>query len=204
MKHILYLILLLIGLPAAAQPGDATKVLERTEEAFRKAGGLRATFTVKADGALLSTGTICLKGEKFVLETEGSKTWFDGHTQWTYLSSADEVNVSEPTPEELQSINPYAWLTLYQRGYRPTLESNASDARYYIVLLTALKRQDPPSITLYISRQTLLPTRIYLKQQGGGILEISIDACQTGRSYADSFFTFDRSAYPTAEVIDLR
>ena len=59
-----------------------------------------------------------MKGDKFLLETEGVTTWFDGRTQWSYLASSDEVNVSEPTLEELQSINPYSWLSLYKQDYK--------------------------------------------------------------------------------------
>jgi hypothetical protein len=33
---------------------------------------------------------------------------------------------------------------------------------------------------------------------------ILIDSYQTGQSYPDSFFVFDKKAYPTAEVIDMR
>lgn len=34
--------------------------------------------------------------------------------------------------------------------------------------------------------------------------EITVTAYQIGLDYADHVFTFDRKAYPTAEVIDLR
>ncbi|MFR9260330.1 MAG: LolA-like putative outer membrane lipoprotein chaperone [Bacteroides cellulosilyticus] len=72
--------------------------MDRTATAFRQAGGIQADFTVQtyAKGVLQgsSVGTIRLKGEKFLLDADGVKTWFDGRTQWSYLTNSDEVNVS--------------------------------------------------------------------------------------------------------------
>ncbi len=85
-------------------------------DAFRKEIGIKLTISVRAPEGN-SNGSICLKDDKFLLETEGMTTWFDGRTQWSYLASSDEVNVSEPTPEELQGINPYAWLSLYKKDF---------------------------------------------------------------------------------------
>ena len=111
MKNLLFVYICLFGLalPLSAQKLDAQDILDRTATAFRQAGGIQADFTVQtyAKGALQgsSVGTIRLKGEKFLLDADGVKTWFDGRTQWSYLTNSDEVNVSEPTPEELQKEN---------------------------------------------------------------------------------------------------
>ena len=102
-KLLLGVLLLLFAVPMSAQQPDAKNILERTAEAFRKAGGVKLAFTVNEQQGSYA-GVLYLEGEKFVVETEGMKTWFDGHTQWSYVASADEVNVSEPTQEELQTV----------------------------------------------------------------------------------------------------
>ena len=67
-KILLYIIgVLACALPAVAQQPDARTILDRTAEAFRKSGGVRMTFTVRASGGT-STGTIRLKGDRFLLE----------------------------------------------------------------------------------------------------------------------------------------
>lgn len=122
-KYIFSVLIALLSLPVIAQQqqSQAKVILDKTAEAFRKAGGVKADFTVKAvanglvEGA--ENGTIQLKGEKFVLKTSDIITWFDGKTQWSYVTKNDEVNVSNPTQEELQQINPYTFLYMYQKGF---------------------------------------------------------------------------------------
>lgn len=198
--------MLLFALPVRAQQLGAEDILERTSEAFKKAGGVKATFTVQtSEGS--TAGTLRLKGKKFLLEADGVNTWFDGHTQWSYLASSDEVNVSEPTPEELQSINPYALLSLHEHGYKLALgkADNPQLNSFYKLVLTATKRnQDLQSITLYITKDTFRPSRISMVQRGGETALIVINSYQTGEAYPDNLFVFDKKAYPTAEMIDLR
>ena len=192
--------------PMAAQSSDAAEILERVEAGFRKAGGVRAEFAMQESSGK-SEGIIELEGEKFVLHAGGTTTWFDGRTQWTCLPSGEEVNVSEPTAEELQSLNPYAWLSLYRNGYRAQFYRHASSAdaaRYYCVLLTAAHDStELQSLIIYVQKNTYRPARIVL-QQGGEEVEITIMAYQDGLSWADNHFSFDVSKHPGIELIDMR
>ncbi len=185
-----------------AQQTDAKDIMRQVEASFHKGGGIRVKFTMQA-----SSGTIELKGEKFVLHAGGMTTWFDGHTQWSFLASANEVNISEPTQEELQALNPYAWLSLYRNGYCAQLfqQVHADNAsRYYGVLLTAPGGgKESLSIELYIQKSTYRPARVILQQSGEDV-EIVINSYEEGLSWEDSYFVFDAAKYPGVEVIDLR
>ena len=196
-----------LALPAWTQQMDAKDVLDSTAELFRKAGGVKIAFSVHAPEGT-SKGIIRLKDDKFLLETEGVTTWFDGHTQWSYLSSSDEVNVSEPTPEELQSINPYAWLSLYNKDYRLKLgkiEGSQNDAMYKIVMTATKRSQEIQCLIVYVEKKTLRPLKISMVRRGSkDAVVVSINAYETGQTYPDRLFVFDKKAYPTAEVIDLR
>ena len=212
-KYIFSVLIALLSLPVIAQQQSQAKViLDKTAEAFRKAGGVKADFTVKAvtnglvEGA--ENGTIQLKGEKFVLKTSDIITWFDGKTQWSYMVRNDEVNVSTPTQEELQQINPYTFLYMYQKGFSyklGTVKTFQGKAVWEVVLTANDKKQELESITLYVTKNAYEPVCIQLQQRGQKTRnEITVTAYQTGLDYADDVFTFDRKAYPTAEVIDLR
>lgn len=213
MNKILLISLCLLGclLPVSAQQLDARGIMDKTADAFRKAGGVEAEFTVQTysrgvnEGS--SQGIICMKGEKFVLDAEGVKTWFDGRTQWSYLKNSDEVNVSEPTQVELQSINPYALLSIYKQGY--FIEFGEKDtyngrSAYEVVLLADNKRTDLQNVILYIAKDNLQPMGFSLTERGGSSVEVHIKSYKTGRKFDDAVFAFNKKAYPTAEVIDLR
>ena len=207
-KSLLFILgMLCLALPMVAQEPDAKDILDRTADAFHREGGVKIGFSVRAPEGN-SNGTICLKGDKFLLETEGMKTWFDGRTQWSYLASSDEINVSEPTPEELQSINPYSWLSLYNQDYKLKVAKigNASDNTTYKVVMTATKRsQDIQCLILYIEKGSFRPLRLSMVQRGSkDAVVVFINSYQTGKSYDDSLFVFDKRAFPTAEIIDLR
>lgn len=213
MKNILLACICLFGLalPLMAQQLDAVGILDRTSDAFRKVGGVQVGFTVQTymKGTLQDTsaGSIRLKGEKFVLDAEGVKTWFDGRTQWSYLVNSDEVNVSEPTYEELQSINPYALLSVYKHGYQVKFgKSNTYNGKpaYEVILTATDKRKELQSGILFIAKDNLQPLSISMTDRGGSRVTVSVTSYKTGQPYADTLFTFDKKAYPTAEVIDLR
>lgn len=186
-----------------AQALDASGILERMAEAFQKAGGIEADFSVRTSEGT-STGHISLLGEKFVLKSEGVITWFDGHTQWTYLLANEEVNISEPTPEELQSINPYALLSLYKHGYTPKLRTSSKPSQYEVALLADDVHQDLLCIILYINKVSFIPQCISMAQRGGETAVVTIQHFRTGQQFQPFFFTFDAQAFPDAEIIDLR
>lgn len=198
--------LLYLSMPVWAQRPDAKDIWTRTAQKFKAAGGIKAVFTVRTpEGA--STGTIRLKGDKFILEADEATTWFDGHTQWSYLASSNEVNVSEPTPEELRSINPYAFLSLDEHGYKLKLgkAEHAQDNSLYEIVFTATDRKlNLQRVILYVAKDSLSPVRLSMTQRGGDTAVIIINSYRSGQTYPDSLFVFDKKAYPAVEIIDLR
>lgn len=211
-RFIFSVLIALLTLPAFAQQQVQAKVvLDRAAAAFRNAGGVKAGFEVKAfsRGGLVGEtgGVIQLKGEKFKLKTADVVTWFDGKTQWSYLADSEEVNVSNPTPAELQSLNPYALLQLYQQGYVCRLGTTKSfrGKPVYEVNLTAVNRtQEPERMAVVIAKDTFRPLFVTVEQRDKSRSEITITSYQTGQKYADALFTFDKKQYPQAEIIDLR
>lgn len=203
--------LMLSAISFSLQAQDAKQILDRTSDTFRKAGGVEAEFTLRMEQvgqpSGLLTGTIRLKGEKFVLQATDAITWFDGTTQWSYLVDSDEVNVSNPTEEELQGINPYSLLTLYEKGYSYELGKKTSyqgKAVYEVILTSKVKGSDISTLKLYIAKQAYYPIAIIAELNNNSINEISIVKYKQGVNFADDLFVFNRKDYPQAEIIDLR
>lgn len=197
--YLLVLILFLSVSLSAQKDKQAREILDKTTNALQQAGGIRATFGGTGNGTLL------LKGNRFYLNSGGIQSWFDGKTQWSYLESSEEVNVSNPTPEELQTINPYALLSIYKNGYNYKYAGTKSrnGKQGFEVILTPENKQDITSITLFVS-QTYQPLYIKVEQNNKSANEIIVTSYQTNQPLDNATFKFDKKKFPNAEVIDLR
>lgn len=197
--YLLALVLCLSIHVSAQKDKKAEDILNRTADALKKTEGIRATFSGTSNGTLL------LKGERFYLSSGGIQSWFDGKTQWSYLENSEEVNISNPTAEELQTINPYALLSVYKNGYnyRYAGVKNRNGKQGYEVVLKPEKNQDIASVTLFVSK-AYQPLYIKVEQSNKSVNEIIVTSYQTDQSFDDTTFKFDKKKFPNAEVIDLR
>lgn len=209
-RNITFLLLVTcLALTTAAQK-SARELLDQTAAAFEKAGSVESRFSIRvfsvgsAQGE--SAGVIRLQGEKFKIETPDAVTWFDGETQWTYLADSEDVNITNPTEEELQEINPYALLNLYRKGYAAKQGKTKTWANKPVteVVLTANDRKrNMQTIRLYINKE-LQPVYVEVTLRDGSRNEINMTEYKTGEKYEDELFVFDEKEYPEAEVVDLR
>ncbi len=201
-KYIFTLLFSALILPCFAQKdAQAKKILDQTTAAFSAAGGIKATFSIKA-GNSQTKGVIELKNNKFVLNTNDATTWFDGKTQWSYLKHTEEVNISNPSEDELQSMNPYTLLGIYKKGFNYQLNGTVGN-NYKITLIPENKKHTISRIVLLISKKNYQPQHITL-EQGKTRSEISVISFQTNQSFSESLFKFNKKNYPHAEIIDLR
>ena len=202
MKKI-FLVILLMGIAlcraAAQQDAKAESILNKMAESYQKAGGISLSFGGTQSGNLL------LKGNKFYLESGGIQTWFDGKTQWSYVEQNEEVNVSEPAPEEVQSVNPYALVTMYREGfnYEYAGKTVRNGKQGQEVRLTPETEQELKSVTLCVDAGAR-PLYIGIELRNGTRQEFFVRSYLTRQNLPDSAFRFDKAKYPRAEVIDLR
>lgn len=201
-KYIFTLLLSALILPCFAQKdAQAKKILDQASNTFAQAGGIKALFNIKT-GSTHSKGTLQLKDNKFVLTTNDVITWFDGRTQWSYLVHSDEVNISNPTAEELQNTNPYTLINLYKRGFNYKYSGMIGN-NFRIILTPENKKQGITRIELHISKSTYLPQRILLEQQHNKT-EITVTNFLKKQNFSKETFQFNKKKYLGAEIIDLR
>lgn len=212
MKKIFLLLLFVCGLQSisAQKDSQARKVLEATEKAFTQGGGVKARFSaenfVNGQSQGKTEGTMMILNQKFQLTTDQVITWFDGKTQWSYLKQNDEVNVSTPSKAELQGMNPYAFLSIYKKGFRYTMQKGSlRGQRVYTVHLTAEKPSDDlQEILLDVSQSNYTPFCIRFRQKNGVWTKIVVRDFKNKQSFKEQDFVFPKEAYPHAEIIDLR
>lgn len=200
-KKITYLLLLLLApLSLAAQKElRAREILDRTCQIIEGEKGIKFSF----DGTV--QGSMELKGEKFHLRSQSIESWYDGETQWSYLMNSDEVNITNPTPEELRQTHPLHLLSSYKSGYnyRFVGEKQLKIEKGYEIVLTPEAKQEISSITVVVSKN-YYPLYLKVVAANQPDTEIYITNLQTGQSFSNAIFQFDKKKFATAEVIDLR
>ena len=190
--------MLLMGASAFAQ--TASKVLDKCAATVSSKTGVTANFTMQSAQYGNAVGTISIKGQKFYMLSNTTTMWFDGTTLWTYMASNEEVNISTPTVQQLQTLNPYNFIHLYKKGYSSTMTTSQSA---YTVHLTATDAQlKITEAFLTIDKTSYEPKEIKMLT-GNKWTTFTISGLKK-ETLADSKFRFDANAYPDAEIIDLR
>ena len=177
----------------------AAAVLDKVLENLSESNGIRADFGGTESGYLL------LKGEKFYLNNGNIQSWYDGKTQWTYVADNNEVNISHPTAEELQSINPYLILTRYKTDFDYTYKGpkTRNGIKGHEIVLTPKHSDNRNVYRLFISLK-YQPLAMRMEQDGQTLSEINVTKFQTDLQLDGEVFRFDKSLYPDVEIIDLR
>lgn len=198
MKKICFLITAML-LSVATYGQTAKSVLDKAVASVSLKDGVKANFKMTGTHGNTS-GTIAIKGKKFYATTPQATIWFDGKTQWTYMKNNDEVNVSNPTDQQLQAINPYHFINLYKKGYSYTLNKSGKD---YVVHLTATDQNAKIKEALVtVEKNSYHPKQVKMLQGKKWTIFDITDLKK--QAIADSQFRFNSKDFPTAEVIDLR
>lgn len=184
----------------AQNPTLARKVLDKTAAVVGNKKGASARFTVTGSKIGTASGTITIKGSMYHVSTPKAIVWFNGKTQWSYLKSTNEVNVTTPSAAQRAKMNPYAFITLYKSGYKLGVTTKGGNQ---VVHMTAQNKKQPvQEIYLTVNSKTFVPSMVKMKENGTWT-NISISGF-TAKSLPNSTFTFRQKDFPSAEVVDLR
>lgn len=200
MKQILSLIIAaFIALPTMADNAtEARRTLDKTAAAVSRKGGAEAAFSISGGSIKRQSGTIAIKGNKFCATTPSATMWYDGKTQWTFMRQNNEVNVTTPSADKQQMMNPYTFLSLYKSGYALSQKTQGKTRQVH---MKATGKQKIREIYITINAQNY-PTQVRLNQ-GKGWTTIVISNFRS-RKLPDAMFRFNSKDYPKAEVVDLR
>lgn len=177
----------------------AAEVLDNVLEDLSKSSGIRVDFGGSETGFLL------LKGEKFYLNNGSIQSWYDGKTQWSYLADTEEVNISHPTQEELQGINPYLILMRYKSDFNYAYKGNGTrnGVKGHEIILTSKHSEHSDIIRVFVTT-TYQPLAMKMEQNGRTLSEINVTSYKINQKLEDGMFKFNRSLFPNAEIIDMR
>ena len=201
MKRLLYLGIFFFMtqiLPAQSNK-QAEEILDKLITSLSSTNGIRIDFTGSENGVLY------IKEEKFHLKNNKIQSWYDGKTQWTYVTDNEEVNISNPTPEELQSINPYLILKRYKTDFDYTYKGiqTRNGVNGHEIVLKPKQTNREETIRIFISN-ACQPLAMNMEQDGQTVSEINVISYKSNQNLDDSMFRFNKTLYPNIEIIDLR
>lgn len=212
-REIITLAVVLMAFPSFSQnSGEAKALLDKSYAAYEASEGIRLSFTTtmqEPDGSpyMAQSGEAFMEGNRFRLEMETMEIRFDGETQWVWLKEVNEVNVSNPTGEEIAAISPTALLGMYKKGFklkRPIAQSVNGRAVQLIEMIPGVDHKEYKALSVAIARDDHTPQLIVLTMSNGSVSRIEISDYSTGHQFSDHDFVFDQNAHPGVEVIDLR
>jgi len=207
---LIFITVLLSTLGISAQ--NARTILDNASKAYNDAGGITANFTLDTEEVnnkmtYSQDGKAYLKGNKFMIDVPDGITWFDGKTQWVYSKGSDEVNVSEPTGEELAGISPAVLLNIYKTGFKLNYigeETEKGKKVYVVEMVPENKKTEFSKMRISIDKATNIFTSVKMfgKNNVNNILYVT--NLKTKQTLADNTFVFDKNKYQNIEIIDLR
>lgn len=204
LRHIIILMAVIWSIvPVEAKTLTGSQILDEAAKRVKASHSVTVTYDM-SDGQQSSSGTLVIAGEKFHLSSPDLTVWYDGTTQWTFMPSSNEVNIVEPTPEELAQVNPFVIISSFRKAYNA--KSLKAPAGKYRVDLTPVNARGAyiKKATVTFNASTFMPERIELTTDTGTNMSILIKTLKTGTNYPSSTFVFNKKQYPKAEIIDLR
>jgi outer membrane lipoprotein-sorting protein len=194
----------------AQQDQKAKDVLNKLSEKSKSYKTIVADFTLKMinkeeDIDEEQSGTLYIKDNKYYVSIPGQVIFSDGKAVYTYLKDADEIQINNlPDALDEESVDPSKLFTLYEKDfkYKYVKEEN----NQHVINLYPLKPDGKGyhRITLYIDKSKMEISRIEIYGKDGTNTIYIVKSFKTNVPVEDSKFTYNKSKYPNAEVIDLR
>lgn len=181
---------------------SASKILNTTIERYNATGGVAADYSVENDQGA-TKGAITMQGNKFRILSDDLKCWYDGRTQWTYSVISGEVNITEPTIEEMQMSNPYIAITTLKESCKVYKAYTQIDGFYTLKLVPKADKRIK-QILVYIHKDSYIISKVYFEMSDGNYIRTIISNYRAAKPSQDAF-TYDSKAVPSGtEVVDLR
>lgn len=157
-------------------------------------GGSVAAKVAISGGGTSTSGNIVLQGKCFKINTSALKAWYDGTTLWSYSPATEEVNITEPTAEELLTISPYAMVTAYRGAFTASIATAKGSAT--TLRFTPKKKSNIKEVTATVATPGYQITKVVITMSNGTAYTTAITGYTTGKTYPAATFKFSSNEVP--------
>lgn len=215
MKSLLLIssLLLITAFGMAAQDPKAKEILDKVSQINRSYKTIQIDFTFtlnnpKTKASETNTGWVALKGKSYRLHMPamGMDVFSDGKTTWSYLTEANEVNITEADPESDAALNPANLFTIYEKGFRNTFagEENVSGKASYVIDLVPETKKEYSKVRLFIDKAKYEIIKAISYNKDGNTYTLALKNIKTNQLLAEDFFKFNPAKFPKVQVNDMR
>lgn len=190
---------------------DASRILKKVSKNYRSYKTIKASFKIKIfnkqeKSSQSEKGTLFVKGKRFRIEMDGQEIYCDGKTMWTYLTDANEVQISNYNPKS-SDINPSEIFTVYERGFLSKFigEGKRGNVVTEQIELTPTDKKKPffkIKLTIDKVAKKIIDMTVFNKNGVESLYEIT--EFSPNINIEDSYFKFDKKLKPGVVEIDLR
>lgn len=205
MKRIFNILLFIAAVVSMQAAGNADAIINQVVKTYRAANGISVNYIITTDQGQTS-GNIAMRGEKFRMLSADLKCWYNGTLQWSYTPVTEEVNITQPTAEELQMVNPYSIISSFRQTFSTQLLKSATASNHEVQMLPKNgKSTDIKSVRLTINRTTSLPVKIIFELKDRSSVIVTLSNYKTQQNFPDNTFVFNKAMVPAGTpVVDLR
>jgi len=216
MKRILIVssLLLVTMISMAAQDPKAKEILDKVSQTNKSYKSIQIDFTFtlnnpKTNTTETNTGSVAIKGKNYRLHMPamGMDVYSNGATTWSYLTEANEVNITENDPDSDAALNPANLFTIYEKGFTYSYigEENIGGKAVYVIDLAPEKTEkEYKKVKLFIDKAKFHIIRAISYNKDGNTYTLNLKNIKTDQNLGDDFFKFDPSKFPKVQVNDMR
>lgn len=197
---------------AEAIDKKAREILNTVSSKYKSFKSLKASFVLtienqKDKSKETQKGTIQIKGNKYKLEIAGQDVYSDGKTRWTYMKESNEVQIDNQKTDE-NAVTPASIFTIYEKGWKSKFVGEEKD-KNLVYQLIELVPVDPSKknifkIKIKVNKNDKFIANAIAYDKNGGIQTFKVESLTPDVVNNEGVFTFNESAHPGVEKIDLR
>ena len=196
----------------AQQDQKAKDILDKVSATNKSYKTIEAEFiftreNIQDNTKNTSKGKVDIKGNKYWLDLMGTESFYDGKTLWSFIKDANEVNITEPDPNEEGTLNPAKLFTIYESGFKYKFVGDKFEnakALYEIDLFPKDLKKDYSRITLKIDKDKMQISSFKRSDKNGIRYTIELTKITPNVVLNDTKFTFDKKTHPKTQINDMR
>ncbi len=195
------------------QDQQAIDILNQVSAKTKAYKNFSADFTmslidIQSDLDMTRKGKIIIAGDQYRLKLEDDVVIGNGDTRWTYQKESNEVYVDDEVSEDDSGLNPSKIFTIWESGFKQFYggETNVDGKTVHQINLHPNKPADTNyhTVKVFVDKAKNELIQVEVAGKEGDTYKYKLLDFKPNQDIPANTFTFSKSEFPGAEVIDMR